>query len=100
MNNKIDKLFESPTGLLIFSVISGLGYFSFILSVIMRFSRGGSPLIGFFFAPAIICGAALFLVKTIKNNIIGEAYSKNHILFYFHILVVLIGVVFFADMIL
>ena len=72
MGNKIDKLFESPIGLLTFSILSGLGYFSFILSVIIKFSRGGSPLIGFFFAPAIICGVALFLVKTIKNNVEGH----------------------------
>ena len=100
MNDKIDKLFESPIGLLVFSVVSGLGYFSFILSVIMRFSKNGSPLIGFLFAPAIICGIALFLLKTIKNNIAGGAYSKNYILFYFHILVVLFGIVFFMDIML
>ena len=99
MGNKIDKLFESRIGLLTFSILSGLGYFSFILSVIIKFSRGGSPLIGFFFAPAIICGVALFLVKTIKNNVEGEAYSKNHRLFFFHIAVMVIGVIFFLDMI-
>ena len=100
MNNKIDKLFASSIGLLAFSVISGLGYFSFILSIIMKFSKNGSPLIGFFFAPAIICGLALFIVKTVKNNIEGEAYAKNHILFYFHLLVILIGIIFFADIVL
>lgn len=98
MNKKIDKLFESPLALLVFAIVSGLGYFSFVLSVIMSFSKGGSPLLGFFFAPAIICGIALCIVKIAKNNIMAEEYDKNRKLFYIHLLVILIGIVFFIDM--
>jgi len=100
MSKKIDKLFETTSGLLVFALLSGCGYFFFLLSVIMNFSRNQSPLLGFFFAPAIICGAALFIVKTVKNNIKAEEKKKNHILFYLHTIVILVGVVFLADIIL
>ena len=100
MSNKIDKLFESTAGLLSFALLSGCGYFFFLLSVIINFSRNQSPLIGFFFAPAIICGAALFIVKTVKNNIEAEENKKNHMLFYLHTIVILVGIVFLTDIIL
>ena len=100
MSEKIDKLFEATAGLLVFALLSGCGYFFFLLSVIINFSRNQSPLLGFFFAPAIICGAALFIVKTVKNNIEAEEKKKNHILFYLHTVVILIGIVFLADIIL
>lgn len=77
MNKKIDELFASTWGLLVFSILSSLGYYFFVLSVIMSFSRGGTPFVGIMFAPAIIGYIAIAIVKMLKNNILGEAYKKK-----------------------
>ncbi len=100
MQHKIEKLFLSPTGLLAFSLLSGVGYFGMLLRIIRNYSRGGSSFLGFLFAPAIICGAALVLIKTIKSNIERENHEKNSILFFLHMFVIIIGAVFLIDIVL
>ena len=100
MQNKIEKLLASTTGLLIFSLLSGAGYFAMLLRIIKNFSRNGSGFLGFLFAPAIICGAAFFIIKTVKMNIENEQPQKNSLLFFLHCVVIFIGVIFALDMIL
>ncbi len=97
---KIEKLFLSPTGLLTFSLLSGVGYFGMVLRIIKNYSRGGNGFLGFLFAPAIICGAALVLIKIIKTNLEREQHEKNSLIFFFHTLVIIIGAVFLVDIIL
>ena len=99
MKDKINKLFNSASGLLTFALISGAGYFFMVLRIVMEFSRNKSGLIGYFFAPAIICGSALFIVKTVKQNIEMEQADKNLKIFFIHTVVILLGIVFLADII-
>lgn len=99
MQDKIEKMFSSTTGLLVFSLFSGLGYFAMVLRIVMSFSRNNSAFVCLMFAPAIICGAAFFIIKTVKTNIMNEQPQKNSALFFLHCIVIFIGVIFFADMI-
>ena len=61
------KIIESKYGLLIFSLLSGLSYFALIMILISGVNF--SYLLGIFFFPAIVCGAALCIFKTVKNCI-------------------------------
>ena len=99
MQSKIEKLFSSTAGLLTFAILSGGGYFAMILRIIKNFSRGNSGFIGYMFAPAIVCIAAIYIVKTVKSNIENEQMHKNIVLFWFHILVIAMGIIFALDMI-
>lgn len=96
--NKAYKIFETKFGGLIFSLLSGCAYFIIILSTILSTTQAGG-LLGFFFFPAIICGTALVLLKTIKKLYDEEQYQKINIIFYTHILLILISIVFLFDII-
>lgn len=93
MNNKIIGFITSVKGRLLFSLTTGLGYF-FILFRFIKDMSNGSSLLAFFFAPFIVCGAALVIVKTI----ISACENKNsHALiriFWLNIAVIVVGIVF------
>lgn len=69
----MDKLFKSKYGLLIFSLLCGVGYFLLIMLLISNVEY--SYLLGIFFFPAVICGGALCVFKTIR----GYMENENHI---------------------
>ena len=95
----IGKIFDTKYGGLIFALLSGSAYFIIILNFILK----GSPangLLGFFFFPAIICGAGLLLLKTVKKLRDEESFQKINILVYAHIILLLISIVFLFDIIL
>ena len=56
-------------------------------------------LLGFFFAPAIIAGAGLVLLKTVKRMIDEQLHAKVNVLCWVHIVLMAISLVFFADLI-
>lgn len=93
MNNRILKTLTTTAGRLIFALLAGLGYFMVILRFVIEWS-GGSALIAFFFAPVIICGAALVLVKLMRQAEEAENPSAIIRLFWVHAALFLIGVVF------
>ena len=99
MNKKILAFLNTTAGQLAFSLISGLGYFAIILKFILAYTENGGALLAFFFAAAIICGTALMIVKSMKNC--RENGNENGILklFYIHLAVILIGIVFLVDII-
>lgn len=63
----VKKLLESKYGLLIFSLLSGVGYFSVIYTALLADTSEYAYLLAFFFFPAIVCGAALCIFKTVRS---------------------------------
>lgn len=93
MQKKILSLINTTAGQLIFSLLSGLGYFLIISGWMLDLSRG-IWLILMYVAPIVICGAALVIIKLIKQA--READNEKNILriFWLHIAVIVIGIVF------
>lgn len=93
MNKKILNMINTTAGQLIFALLSGLGYFMLVSGWILDFSRG-IWLILMYVSPIIICGAALVIIKLIKQA--REAENEKTILriFWLHICVILLGIVF------
>ena len=90
----MEKILKSRYGLLIFSLISGVAYFLLIMMLIAQVKF--SYLLGLFFFPAIVCGGALCLYKTIKNLEEANEIAKIKSLMVIHIFVVLLAAAFFA----
>ena len=96
---KIEKIFNTKYGGLIFSLMSGFAYFIVILSFIISTGpRAG--LLGFFFAPAIICGMALVLFKMIRQFLENEEFKKANIVGILHVILMVVSVVFLVAMVL
>lgn len=93
MNKKILNIINTTAGQLIFALLSGLGYFMLISGWVIEFSKG-SWLLLLYFAPVVICGAAIIIIKLIKQA--REAENENAILrtFWLHLVVFLLGIVF------
>lgn len=93
MNKKILNLINTTAGQLIFALLSGLGYFMLISGWVIEFSKG-SWLLLLYFAPVVICGAAIIIIKLIKQA--REAGNEQTILkiFWIHICVILMGIFF------
>ena len=95
----IGKIFKTKYGGLIFSLLAGAAYYVIILNFILKHTTSyGGALLGFFFAPAIIAGAALIILTTIKQLEADEAFKKINLFLYFHLVLILLGIVFLADM--
>ena len=95
----IGKIVESRAGELIFSLISGLAYFIVVAGFVIKNTQSGGALLSFFFFPAIVCGAALILIKTIRQLKEDERFEKINMLVYPHILLFVISIVFLFDLI-
>lgn len=93
-------LFEKKWGELGFSLASGVAYFIIVWNFISRYTYRGGNLLAFFFAPAIICGMALILIKTIRAWREQELWSRLNTLILVHIVIALAAVVFLLDAIL
>ncbi len=98
--NKIYKLYETKYGGLIFSLLSGIAYYIIVLYFLLGGTNSGGALLGFFFLPAIVCGMALVLFKTVKKLKETEALGRINLLIYGHIILILMSLVFLADIIL
>ena len=94
---KILSFFEKKHTALTFSLLCGLAYLVIILSFITRNTSAGG-LIVFFFFPAIICGSALLIFKSIKNHVEYKLTKPLTALFYGHIIVMLLAVALLLEM--
>ena len=94
----INKIFDTKYGGLIFALLSGSAYFIIILNLISNASPANG-LIGFFFAPAIIFGSGLLLLKAVNKLRDEENYKKINIIVYAHIILLIISIIFLFDMI-
>lgn len=95
---KIEKLFATKYGGFVFSFLSGLAYFIIILYFILT-TDVKAGLLGFFFAPAIICGIALVLFKMIRRFIDNEEPKCANAVGIMHIILMLISIVFLTSII-
>ncbi len=95
---KIEKIFGTKYGGLIFSLLAGCAYFILVLSFILGLSPK-SGILGFFFAPAIICGIALVLFKMIRGFIENEEVKKANIVAILHVILMFMSVAFLLAMI-
>lgn len=93
MNNKIINLLKTTYGALIFSLFCGVAYFLLAMKFIMSSTERGGLLL-WFFGPAIICGAALIVIKLIKQNNENGSEKANITIFWLHIVLFAIGVIF------
>lgn len=95
----IGKIFETKYVGLIFSLISGSAYFIIILDFVLRSVKTGGAMLGLFFSPAIIFGMALVLFKAVNRFKDEKLYGRINLLIYAHLLLILISLVFLADII-
>lgn len=93
MKKKIVDTLGKTAPQLIFALISGCAYFMILLPVIKSYSKG-SPFLAVQFSPAIICGAALVLIKLMKQARENEKENTILILFVIHVLLLIMGIVF------
>ncbi len=91
-----EKILNSKYGGLVFSLLSGLAYFIIIMNFIMGHTQNGG-LLAFFFFPAIICGAALVLLKLLKRLCDEDRKKSAATLIYVHFVLILISLVFLID---
>lgn len=93
MKNLILKILKNTWGLLIFALLSGLAYFAFVYKFILQHTQFGGQLLGLFMLPLIMCGAALVLVKVIKQCLIDEREGAAVTVFLLHVLFIIIAAV-------
>ena len=93
MNNKILNLLKSTAGALGFSLFCGLAYFFLVMYFVLSTTAQGALLL-FFIGPAVICGAALVVIKLIKQNFENENEDGNLRIFYLHFVLFIISAVF------
>lgn len=95
MNEKILKMLNTTVGQLCFALLSGLGYFALVAGFVIELSRG-MWLMLMYLTPVIVCGAALVIIKMMKQA--REAENNGAILriFWIHIAVIALGIVFAA----
>lgn len=97
LNKKISEVLNTTVGRLVFVLLSGCGYFMLVAGPIIEMSKGMWILL-MFFAPLIICGSGLVLIKLIKQAQENENESSVIRIFWLHICMVLIGIVLFTAM--
>lgn len=98
LNKKILSIISTTVGQLVFALLSGCAYFMIILRFIIDFSHG-SALLGLFFAPVIICGAAIVLIKMMKSAREEKREGSIIVLFWLHVILFLMGIVFVLSII-
>lgn len=91
------KIFNTKYGGLVFSLLCGIAYFIIILSFILKNTAQGG-LLAFFFSPAIIAGAALIIIKTVKRLQEEEKFRNINLFLYSHIILMALSVVFLIDL--
>ena len=95
---KLLSFFQKKHTALTFSLLCGLAYLVIVLSFITRNTSGGG-LIVFLFFPAIVCGAALLVFKSIKTYIECQSIRPLRVLFCGHIIVMLLALLLAAEMV-
>ena len=95
----IGTLLNKKHGELVFSILCGIAYFIIVLYFILRNTQSGGTFLSFMFAPAIVCGMALALIKSIRRLKEEEEFFKINLLIYAHIVLALVSLVFLYDII-
>lgn len=85
------KLMKKTFAPLVFSLFCGLIYFGLAFVLILNFTEAGGSFLAFMFAPAIICGGALIIIKAIKIYIEEENEKKLNFLFWSHVVLAVVS---------
>lgn len=93
----IGKIVNTVAGELIFSLLAGCAYFIILMGFIVNNTQTGGVMLSMFFFPAIVCGAAIFIIKTIRKLKDEENFGKINMLIYSHIFLLAISIVFLFD---
>ena len=93
MKKKIVDFLGKTAPQLVFALLSGCAYFMILLPVITRYSKG-SAFLAFQFSPLIICGAALVIIKLMKQARANENENAIFALFVIHVLLFIMSIVF------
>ncbi len=93
LNKKILNIMNTTAGQLIFALLAGCGYFMIILKFIIDASNG-SAFLAYSFSPLIICGAALVIIKLMKQSRENGNHGAILKLFWVHAAVIALGIVF------
>ncbi len=96
---KLISFFSKKNSALGFSLVCSVAYFVIITRFILNFTNTGGGFLVFLFAPAIICGGALFVFKAIKTYIEYESHKPLLFLFWGHITVIALAIVMMIEMI-
>ncbi len=90
----MDKILNTKYGGLIFSLLSGLGYFFLVMALISETKY--SYLLGIFFFPTIVCGAAVCILKTIKAWQEEGKFENIRRLMYIHVVLFVFSAIYAA----
>ena len=98
MKNKIIQLLQSTAGIAHICTFKRLCVLYCSIKFILSHTSVGGGLLGFFFLPAIIFGAALVLIKIIKQCMENGNYNAANLIFWLHIVFIIISAVFLVSM--
>ena len=98
MNKQIIKLLQNTWGLLVFALLSGCAYYAVVLKFIYANTNAGGNLLGFFFLPLIVCGAALVIIKLVKQCMENGREGAAAAIFWSHAAFIVIAAVTAASM--
>lgn len=96
MNKKIINMLKTTAGALGFSLFCGAAYFLLAMAFVMSSTEHGGLML-LLIGPAVLFGAALVIIKLIKQNNENENESANIGIFFLHLLLFAISVVFAAS---
>lgn len=94
---KLTQWITKPPVDFIFSLLCGAAYFFIVFDFIKTFTHNGGTLLSFFFCPAIICGMALVLLKSVRKWVEEEKTKPLARLIVLHIILFVISIVFLID---
>lgn len=98
MNTKVIKLLKTTYGLLTFALLSGCAYYTVILKFILSHTSAGGGMLGFFFLPAIVFGAALIIVKLVKQSFENGREGAVLAVFWLHTALIAMSIAFAVSM--
>ena len=84
----MDKILNSKYGLLVFSLLSGVGYFLLIMCLISQTPY--SYLLGLFFFPTVVCAMALCIFKAVRKYQQNNDMTKIRKIIVLHIVLIII----------
>ncbi|MBR0365924.1 MAG: hypothetical protein IJH94_03885 [Clostridia bacterium] len=97
MKNKILTWLDTTAGRLIFALAAGVAYYIILLRWIIEWSRG-LVIIAASVAPVIICGAAIIIIKLMKQAKEDNNDTAIFRLFILHVILFIISMAFLAAM--
>ncbi len=92
MNKKILNVLNTTAGQLIFALAAGFAYFMAVFKVIISWSSGQS-LLAVWFAPVIVCGAAIVIIKHMKQARENENNRTILTIFWLHLILLAVSAI-------